>query len=295
MRKILELSQRFLINSRFTRPILFLVISLLNKAEQKRQKMEPTALSERLFLTLEKYGYLKLPMDEFDGINSANILRKLNVYCNNELVDIKHSLNEDDRPVYGLNFNSESHLYSLCPELSELLTHPDLISATSKYLSEVPILAGFTIWHSPKGIKNPTSSQLFHLDHESNRQLKLFVYLHNMTEAHGPMNIIELEKSSELIKKYKISHSKRLNFGNIETELLEKSVPMTGQKGDVLLVDTSRLIHMGARNEKSDRNIFLCQFLPSAAIIIKEKINLSFPKRATFQRLQQKIDNSFEI
>lgn len=283
-------AQRFLINLRLTRPLVFSVLSFFNRHERKVKSLPSSPLSQKIGLKLEQQGYIKLTIQEFDDLETEKILVKLNEYCKQRLLDFKLELKDRNRPVHGLGFHTEKELFEICPELADLLSHPSLIAAASRYLSEVPMLSGFTLWHTPKGVNTPTSSQLFHLDHESERQIKVFIYLHDMTEDHGPMSLIELEKSNSLIDRYKISHSKRLNFGNIEDELLKQCELMTGKKGDVLIVDTSRLIHMGARNKNRERNIFLCQYLPAAAVQFKHETMLHLPKRKTFKKLQAAID-----
>ena len=98
------------------------------------------------------------------------------------------------------------------------------LSEILNYLGCIPLLAYSSIWYSANKEILESSSQKYHLDHEDYMQVKGFLYLEDISENNGAMNLFSKKSSSKVAKKlnYKTSpNSKRVEdeiFSRYENE-----------------------------------------------------------------------------
>jgi hypothetical protein len=146
------------------------------------------------------------------------------------------------------------------PDLVEfMLSHPVLDVATA-YLGSVPLLAGANLWWSPVN-ESARSSQLFHIDAEDFRQLKLFINIEETREDQGPLVFLPADISRNVLRK--VGYRKR----RIPDALVEQTagkdatVTFVGPAGSSVFVDTARCLHYGSRENRRDRLVLSIQFL----------------------------------
>ncbi|TVQ44167.1 MAG: hypothetical protein EA365_10760 [Gloeocapsa sp. DLM2.Bin57] len=162
--------------------------------------------------------------------------------------------------------------------LLQLALNPDLLKIVTEYIGILPILNSVNILYSPNQTIFEHSSQYFHLDPEGVRQVKIFIYLDEVTEDSGPFTLISAEQSQKVYPVYR--------GGRLTDEFVSQLVPpteftpITGPKGTMILVDTSSCFHFGSRPGTEDRPAILLQYISPFAMIFpyfgwKRKTRLS--------------------
>ena len=119
------------------------------------------------------------------------------------------------------------------------------------------------IWYTPK--KNNINqdyqgSQLWHLDHESKKQLKVFILISSNQSSNSMTEFISKEKTKKILPFIKnlLSHKKHIE--NNSLDLLIEDVTL--KSGDLLMLDTSKCFHRGGRTNEFDRLIYTAQYIP---------------------------------
>jgi hypothetical protein len=138
-----------------------------------------------------------------------------------------------------------------------------LIDAVSDYLGEVPILGNITIMVSVPN-ESQVGSQLYHLDFADEKQVKLFIYVDEVTKDNGPFTFSPIGVTNELVKTYKYDRG-RLTIDQVEKAVGPgKEIQVTGPGGTALLCDTSRCLHYGSNRNKTTRIVLLIQYVAHA-------------------------------
>lgn len=146
--------------------------------------------------------------------------------------------------------------------LVDLACSRSLLGPVTGYLGGIPVLGDAAIWYSPNKEAHGRS-QLFHLDTEDVRQVKVFIPLETVTELSGPFSFVSAEKSRQVLEKR--MHSRDFNgmqqrvsddeiLGGTPTDLIQ----FVGEPGQVIFVDTANCYHYGSR--KSERPRLLLHF-----------------------------------
>ena len=156
-------------------------------------------------------------------------------------------------------------------KIFNFLTSKYLIDIVANYLGCIPILTYSSIWYSDNKKIIDDSSQEYHLDHEDYKQVKGFLYLEDIDENNGAMNLFTSQRSGRIIKKLNYNTSadrKRLKdevFANYEDE----KIICKGKKGTLYLVDTSKCFHCGSRKSSNSRLLLTFQFITPWANYLK--------------------------
>jgi hypothetical protein len=155
---------------------------------------------------------------------------------------------------------------SLDSSFMRLALDDEVVSAVSDYLGLVPVLNTVDVWHSRPVGGEARSSQLFHLDGADVSQVKLFVHCTDVTEASGPLTVLDATSSRRLAKKlgYRIGDS-RVPDERVVEILGDAADPvsLTGPRGTAHFVDTSRCFHFGSRVQDGSppRTVAVFQYL----------------------------------
>lgn len=156
-------------------------------------------------------------------------------------------------------------------EVMRLALDDDLLAVVSEYLGVFPILMYVNIWFSP-GSSAPenewTGSQLFHMDHEDFKQMKVFLYLNDISLEHGPTHYVSAEESRKVAVKlnYKTTKDEK---SIADTNFADSKINIhTGAKGSLLMLDTSNCFHCGGRAAK-DRYLLTFQYLTPWSFVRK--------------------------
>jgi len=138
-----------------------------------------------------------------------------------------------------------------------------ILDAVTEYLGEVPILGNVTIMVSVPN-NSQVGSQLYHLDFADEKQVKLFIYVDEVTLDNGPFTFTPISVTNELIKAYGYDRG-RLTIEEVEKAVgAKKEIQVTGPAGTALLCDTSRCLHYGSNRNKTTRIVLLIQYVAHA-------------------------------
>jgi hypothetical protein len=134
-----------------------------------------------------------------------------------------------------------------------------ILDAVTRYLGTVPILSDVSIMVSLPNLSE-IGSQLYHLDFADDRQVKLFVCLDEVTDEHGPFTFLPAQQSQSVVDGLRYDRG-RLTIEEVERFLGPgKAIALTGQPGQGMLVDTSRCLHYGSRQNSRTRVMLLVQY-----------------------------------
>ncbi len=146
------------------------------------------------------------------------------------------------------------------PELINFMISRPLLDRVTVYLGSVPLLAGANLWWSPVN-DTARSSQLFHVDTEDARQLKVFINITDTAEDQGPFTFLPADVSDRIMKstwydirRYKDEHVEKAGCKGRELKLV-------GPAGSGAFVDTARCLHYGSRSNRRDRIVLSIQYL----------------------------------
>ena len=110
---------------------------------------------------------------------------------------------------------------------------------------------------------NFEGSQLFHSDYDDERNLKIFVFLNDVSINSGPLEAINLADSARLMEEWNYKWGKK-NISHNDS--IAKSLPkekitsFIGPKGSVCLIDSVRCLHRGSRNPIRPRKILYATY-----------------------------------
>lgn len=175
------------------------------------------------------------------------------------------SLAEMDAKQFRPNILEKRDLLTT-PIFLRFATSQDILNPVICYLKTIPVLAEVTLWWT---FKNDLlqQSQRFHLDQEDYKQVKVFVNIWRVDIENGPLTIVPLEASKAIYQ------SVRQPYGRIEDEQVFAKCPeaeilsLTGGKGEVAFVDTTRLYHMGSRARQGERLVLVFHYVPFTCIM----------------------------
>jgi hypothetical protein len=141
-------------------------------------------------------------------------------------------------------------------ELVRFALSDQLLAAATEYLGTIPHLNRVDLLYSiPRTGDTLEASQLFHLDPEGLRQVKLFLNVHDVGDPEGPFTFIPADASRRLIQEIR---ARRLRegvpvVGRYSDEEIGQLggtpsiVEVRGSAGTGVLVDTCRCLHCGSR------------------------------------------------
>ncbi len=148
--------------------------------------------------------------------------------------------------------------------LVRLFLSPSLYTVAAEHLGLLPILGGVRILYSPNEASDGlTNAQLFHVDPEGARQVKVFIAVRDVGPQNSPVTFIPEGLTARMLRSGEPGFlSKR-----VPDDLVLKSAPVScwvtheGRRGDMLFVDTSRCLHFGSRPNAQPRCLLYGQYL----------------------------------
>ncbi len=146
------------------------------------------------------------------------------------------------------------------PELLRFMISRPIIDVAATYLGTIPRLAEARLWWSPP---NDTvhSSQRLHYDFEDSTQLKVFVNVRDVEEDQGPLTFLPASLSARVPmprgRSARVSDEEALAaVGGVDHLRI-----VLGPAGSGAFLDTSRCLHLGSRQNRRERLVFMFQFL----------------------------------
>ena len=167
----------------------------------------------------------------------------------------------------------DTEVFDQYPALVNLALSDELLSGVASYLGEPPILTYLSCWHTRAHTASPSTSELYHLDHEAEKQVKVFIYLSEVSEENGPLTLVNAEHTDTLCKRIKYEKHSRENH-HMPDEIVRQHIKpeietvLNASFGDVVFVDTSRCLHFGGRVKKGTRRVIVMQFMPRDNYVI---------------------------
>ena len=145
----------------------------------------------------------------------------------------------------------------------KLATTPSIVKTVGAYLGCLPVLTYVNVWYSrPTGeASQAEGSQMWHLDHEDLRQMKVFIYCDDVDERCGPLKVVSAKASLDYVNSLNyrtVSETKRLSDDAISAA---EHITLTGKQGSLAFVDTSRCFHLGSREMNKPRLVIALQYL----------------------------------
>ena len=207
-------------------------------------------------------GYLKISPDE--QINSIN-KNKLDL-----AIQIAEGIIARNKTNSKKKINSKEYLINLLEfksseteELKKILDFilsDEIIMIVRSYLSIEPLLTELKILFSP--IENRSSkltgSQLFHLDFDDDKIIKIFINLNDIDSETGPLEIIDKPSTNQILSKNKNFYSKHSD--NFDLTNNSQDIKLVGSKRTINFVDTCSCLHRGSRNNKKERFVLYANF-----------------------------------
>lgn len=157
------------------------------------------------------------------------------------------------------------HEVAAIPEFMEFLLDPVLLGVASEYLGELPIIGAVELWCSQPVPAQYSNSQLYHLDLDDVQQLKVFLFVSDVALNCGPLTVLPADVSARVSRAigYRPSAGHlRLADDQVHPLLLPgEEMVLTGPRGTMVFVDTSRALHFGSRVTGRERYVVMVQYL----------------------------------
>ncbi len=156
-----------------------------------------------------------------------------------------------------------------CPHLLDIALNPLHLGLAQSFLGTVPMIITCAAWWSFARADEAREAQLYHLDLDDYRFLKLFVYLTDVDETSGPHVYVPTTHRADILLKAREAAPSIQQFDQWLGQLRKTDrevgdafgiapVEITGEAGTVFVANT-RGIHKGLLPK--DRNRLVCQIV----------------------------------
>jgi hypothetical protein len=228
---------------------------------------KPQSTLKPYLVQLRQNGFVRIPR----GVLPVDaVLAECDAMLRSRLADASGGINSKKSYLVPLLSDDD---YATTTALMDFATSEEVVFLVSAYLHSLPVLTYLNLWYSPNRVTEKLEgSQLWHLDHESYRQVKMFLYVNDVDETCGPTKAFP-KRYSKLKQKelgYRLGDGKHFSEGLDDA----RSVVLTGKRGDIVLLDTSTCFHRGSDGLGSPRYVCTAQYLPIYAYSKNKFINL---------------------
>ena len=205
----------------------------------------------------------------YDGLIGSEVVNTLseqwNTYCNSQ------EMPKDFR----LQLSSEQSLdviKSKFPTLDQVLTK-EIIDIVQQYYQSYVNLLNIHLYR----ITTPTQDMMktaygetgnWHTDGSTSESLKIFILLSDVTDAHGPMNLISTKNTKNVIKNHNFKFSTDSSNKFIKNNY--QSVQFTGKKGKVMIARTNDCLHRASIPENGRTRDILTFYVTTSGIERKQ-------------------------
>lgn len=232
----------------------FLSTSLNNKEFQYRKSLFSKIDEEKTSYEIkEDDGFLIADMSENQKVKDALQHSR----------NIVNSIDWEERRLGAKKYFLIEHKLDLLDPVNEailkLATSPEILKPVSKYLGTFPVLGSAAVWYSPNKEIEPIGSQLYHIDGEAIKQIKLFIPIEDITDDCGPFTFLPANTSEKICNAFLkdgtiFQRNVKLQDEKIYSIADQNEVrKLTGKPGMVGFVDTCRCYHYGSRAASKPR------------------------------------------
>jgi len=168
------------------------------------------------------------------------------------------------------NFNKTSHkkffdnLYSFIPDdnISNFSLNISFVKIVAKYLKTVPIINNIQLIKSEKTDDQEFySSMNWHLDNHHRKLIKIIYLPYDLKFEDGPTCFLDKNTTKQILNKNSYFSAPRYftdrELKNVMDDYKKKIISFSGKSGDILIIDTSKCLHMGSRCNKKRYQLFL--------------------------------------
>ena len=149
-----------------------------------------------------------------------------------------------------------------------------ILDVVNSYMGMYSVLTQCQIWHNLVTAGAPSQSQLWHRDPEDRHVLKLFLYLSDVDEGAGPLTYARGSQR----RPYEMSphsHVDGQTARSTDAEMAqlvpkERWLTALAHRGMMVFADT-RGYHKGGCGRRSERIVYMCQFLCGASTGIRTR------------------------
>jgi len=165
---------------------------------------------------------------------------------------------------YILNLDLSKAPMSAIQSMYEFFSCPELEALASLYLGDKALMVELKILVSPAmEVPDIEGSQLWHSDFDDESNLKLFVFLDEVTEDSGPLQVVAKPLSCLLMDRWRYRWGKQgisHNDDIVPHEYSSEIVSLVGAAGSIVFFDSVKCLHRGSRNPKRSRKILYASF-----------------------------------
>ena len=163
---------------------------------------------------------------------------------------------------------------------------PEAFLVAANYLGVLPVLQAVRIAYSPNDeAEGLISSQMFHMDPEGARQVKVFVAARDVGPENSPLTFVPEAISARALA----SHDEALLGRRVPDKVMLRHAPKPtwvaheGPRGTMVFIDTSRCFHYGSRPAPKPRLLLYAQYLdPFCSVFAARKFGGKLAKSYRF-------------
>lgn len=231
------------------------------------------------FEIADKQGFLICPPGSFHLSEHAVVEA--------EAIFVKHQADlyrSSSGKAYLQEIPLNGHLSEHSALMKFALDH-EILGVVASYLKSVPVLREIRMMYSPNEGAFQGGSQLFHVDKEYPRMMKIFLFITPSGEQDGPLMALPADKSEVLWKS--LGHFEpihRLSDDQVFDQYsLEDTTAITGERGSVAFLDVARCLHFGSRPSSTSQPRLVVWFVYHHLCGAKLPFSLLAGKRFDFE------------
>jgi hypothetical protein len=163
---------------------------------------------------------------------------------------------------------------------------PEAYLTAANYLGVLPVLQAVRIAFSPNDESDALiASQMFHMDPEGARQVKVFVAARDVGPENSPLTFVPETLSARALK----TREEALFGRRVPDKVILRHAPRSswvahqGPRGTTVFIDTSRCFHYGSRAAPKPRLLLYAQYLdPFCSVFAARKFGGKLAKSYRF-------------
>lgn len=241
--------------------------------------------------------------DEFDALvqNVNNISRPRDITSSsNKLKDIYIGKVSDEIFNSGINnikkYSDNIQLVDALfkmPDLFKIILDKKILSIANDFFGVAPAFTYLKIVRNFANDLEEFDTQYFHIDENSSKILKVFIYLNDVDESGGPFCYV---KNSHIDKEKYWGIQPRWSPKKIEEIFGQNNISkLSAKKGDVIIANTNGF-HRGIKPISYDRNIIIINYCihEEYSFNYKKDLKIKIPKKIT-DSLDNDLKNIFDL
>lgn len=239
--------------SKFNHSVAKYRTKILGEIEPTQEELVLAAeLSERGFIEIS--DYLRGPETEKALEHFNQLLQKAKISGVKQAVNTKSFWIRLTDEEQGAGLSTENPFV-------QLALNEKALRIISLYLRQAPYLHSVLLTHSIPSGNELKKSQLWHLDNDNHRMVKMFTYFSDVeNDDDGPFTLIPADLSEKINNGF---FKKHLNDDQVFKFVDSKEIlKVKGRKLTMFICDTHRCYHMGSRvSAGHDRHMLTCLYI----------------------------------